>query len=583
MIVAGVYVTNSNIRVSQMQEIEQIKEIYEADLADINEIYVEKASEIIPDPEPGPEQKEYFFDYTGDVQTFTVPYTGYYKIEAWGAQGNNVENKRTEGGRGAYTSGEIKLEEGTVLYVYVGEHRTDRLASFNCGSIGGTSINTTNGGGINGYGGGGATDIRTISGEWNDFNSLKSRIMVAAGGGGANDYAYPSYGGYGGELTGGHGNNGKYPNGGTANTPPTGGTQISGGYTTKADKIIGKGKSGEFGIGGDGNSGYGSGGGGGYYGGGGSGYSDYSVDSGAGGSSFISGHIGCNAIAENSTKNSIQHLGVAEHYSGLVFINTSMKNGEESMPNINGSITTIGNEGNGYAKITWIGSNPSSTSEREEYVTENLILHYDGINNTGNGHSSTTNVWKDLSGNNNDGIFSKSLENNVFYWESNNLTLKNVSSKLGTYITTPVNLNEKERTISYIIDATNLTGSIWGDTTSSNTNGLFHYQDFLANRGDSAGQQNRYNYALNKDGIYYYTVTLSADELRFYINGTLQYSMSNTIGLKTSNNLRILAAYYQGQNTSNVKLYQFMVYDRAITSDEVAQNYKVSQEKYTSN
>ena len=37
------------------------------------------------------------------------------------------------------------------------------------------------------------------------------------------------------------------------------------------------------------------------------------------------------------------------------------------------------------------------------YVTSNLILHYDGMNNTGTGHSSSTTVWKDLSGNNKDG------------------------------------------------------------------------------------------------------------------------------------------------------------------------------------
>lgn len=35
------------------------------------------------------------------------------------------------------------------------------------------------------------------------------------------------------------------------------------------------------------------------------------------------------------------------------------------------------------------------------YITEGLIIHYDGINNTGNGHSNTTTTWKDLSGNEN--------------------------------------------------------------------------------------------------------------------------------------------------------------------------------------
>lgn len=42
-----------------------------------------------------------------------------------------------------------------------------------------------------------------------------------------------------------------------------------------------------------------------------------------------------------------------------------------------------------------------------EYSKDGLILHYDGINNTGNGdykNNGLATVWKDLSGNNNDGI-----------------------------------------------------------------------------------------------------------------------------------------------------------------------------------
>lgn len=41
-----------------------------------------------------------------------------------------------------------------------------------------------------------------------------------------------------------------------------------------------------------------------------------------------------------------------------------------------------------------------------DYIEEGLILHYDAINNTGEGdekHSTTTTTWKDLSGNGNDG------------------------------------------------------------------------------------------------------------------------------------------------------------------------------------
>lgn len=39
----------------------------------------------------------------------------------------------------------------------------------------------------------------------------------------------------------------------------------------------------------------------------------------------------------------------------------------------------------------------------DEYIKDGMQVWYDGINNTGSGHSSTTTTWKDLSGNGRDG------------------------------------------------------------------------------------------------------------------------------------------------------------------------------------
>ena len=64
------------------------------------------------------------------------------------------------------------------------------------------------------------------------------------------------------------------------------------------------------------------GGGGGYYGGRGG---NYSSEIGYGGSSFISGHPGCNALNASGS-----HTGQPVHYSGLQFYNTSMKAGARS-------------------------------------------------------------------------------------------------------------------------------------------------------------------------------------------------------------------------------------------------------------
>lgn len=217
--------------------------------------------------------------------------------------------------------------------------------------------------------------------------------------------------------------------------------------------------------------------------------------------------------------------------------------------------------------------------QNKDYVKAGLVLQYDGINNTGNGHSNNTTAWKDLSGHGNDGTLSRPLDA-TFLWENNNISISGASSTLGTYVDTPLNLNGKERTIIYTIDGTNLTGSIWGDTDNANTTGLFNYNTFIANRGSSTATQSRYDYTFAKTGKSHYAVTLSATQLKFYVNGVLTNTINNTVGLATSNNLRVLAAYFPTQNATNLKMYDFMAYNRVLNDQEILQNYEVDKLKY---
>ena len=132
-------------------------------------------------------QDTYEFAYTGDVQTFSVQKNGKYKIELWGASGGY--NTQYAEGAGAYTSGIINLSENDVLYIYVGS-----MGSTGCTPYTSCTGTAFNGGGAGGYftassylrriaGGGGATDVRLVSGIWSDLTSLRSRIMVAGAGG----------------------------------------------------------------------------------------------------------------------------------------------------------------------------------------------------------------------------------------------------------------------------------------------------------------------------------------------------------------------------------------------------------------
>ena len=304
------------------------------------------------------------FDYTGTVQSFKAPVAGNYKLEAWGAQGGSPNETTALGGKGGYTGGVIHLNKDETVYVYVGGQggTTEKYAESSAP------------GGWNGAGnafisenqiywkrcfgsGGGATDFRLkkslADDGWSGFDSLKSRIMVAAGGGGGMMYGSnvsgtDSKGGAGGGLEGHIGEMHDSSTWGV--TTYQGGKQTEGGYTYFP--YIGQNVGfGYFGYTtGDEYHYNAPGGGSGYYGGG-----NAAHTSGAGGgSSFISGHTGCDAISGSSTESNITHTGRPNHYSGKVFTNTVMIDGASTMTDPDGS-TVTGHTGNGYAKITYLG------------------------------------------------------------------------------------------------------------------------------------------------------------------------------------------------------------------------------------
>jgi len=272
------------------------------------------------------------FDYVGSVRSVALP-GGVYHIECWGAQG---ADRTKNGGKGAYCSGNISLTN-TLMNIYVGQAGLTNAAAFNGGGN---------------FGGGGASDIRIVGGNWDNITSLRSRIMVAAGGGGSCTVTEPKNlpsrdnGGAGGAIDA---KNIKDLVGGTPNA--SGATQTSGGIEMTTWGVSGMGS---FGIGGLSGGGHntvrsGGAGGGGYYGGGG-GYGDaWNSNPGSGGSSFISGYPGCNAILDET---STVHTDQPNHYSGLIFYDTEMTSGEGSIPNPRGVGVSIGNSGNGYVRIT---------------------------------------------------------------------------------------------------------------------------------------------------------------------------------------------------------------------------------------
>lgn len=288
------------------------------------------------------------FDYTGTVQTVTLP-KGTYKLECWGAQGGySSSNSGIEvgmGGKGGYSAGTITLNQKTLIYIYTGGVGSISGNGKADGGFpnGGSSwaSSTSEGAG----GGGGSSDIRIGT------DSLYARVIVAGGGGGGGEDN--ETGGYGGGETGG-----------------TGGTSGSG---TPGSQTA---PSGYFGIGGH-TSYDGGGGGGGWYGaypaGGQTTPATGSSGSDTSGSPGGSGYVYTSATASNYPSgcllNSSYYLSAAKTIAG----NTSFTSPTGS--------SETGHSGNGYCRITVIECKNTALYTRINNSMKKATAFYFKLNN----------------------------------------------------------------------------------------------------------------------------------------------------------------------------------------------------------
>ena len=131
------------------------------------------------------------FACTNTVQTWSVPYTGYYYFEGWGGSGGHDASR---GGYGGYLQSYTYLKQGQTISIAVGDHGWTQI---------GTTYDPAHPGGYNGGAnagltghdddysgtGGGATHIalnnRNASGNnpLTGYASYKNEVLFVAGGG----------------------------------------------------------------------------------------------------------------------------------------------------------------------------------------------------------------------------------------------------------------------------------------------------------------------------------------------------------------------------------------------------------------
>ena len=159
------------------------------------------------------------FVYKGSTETYTVP-AGVTRlaVTATGGGGGN-DGSGGSSAVGAQVSATITVVPGEVLTVVVGGRGGNYFADFSTGTFTGGTGGYNGGGyssvGNNSYGGGGgATELRRVSGTTADYLTSRKALLIAGGAGGSTGTAQlarlagptgGNVGGFGGLPSGGQG------------------------------------------------------------------------------------------------------------------------------------------------------------------------------------------------------------------------------------------------------------------------------------------------------------------------------------------------------------------------------------------
>ena len=226
---------------------------------------------------------------------------------------------------------------------------------------------------------------------------------------------------------------------------------------------------------------------------------------------------------------------------------------------------------------------PASSSVTEKtYVKNGLILHLDGINNTGSGHSNTSTIWKDLSGNNNNGTVTGAT------WESTGLSFDGIDDWVSIK-----ELNYPEVSLEVVFEDNSIPGNS-------------HYYMFcnleqggygLGNNGNNGlvGQvyiNNGYQYLSidNFDSTIKNTLTITSNgkESKLYLNGNLEKSIiveNGIIGYPINNTIMALGTNPEG--STNIKaesykgnIFSARMYNRVLTEQEIKNNYEIDKSRF---
>ena len=274
----------------------------------------------------------------------------------------------------------------------------------------------------------------------------------------------------------------------------------------------------------------------------------------------------------------------------LTKIRKNMLGLEPDLKNYINQIQTT-NEKNDYRIIVKFKDGTFSSmrfNKGKAYIENGLIAYLDGINNTGNGHSTTQLYWTDMSGNNNNAQTFNNPE-----WTNNSIIFNGTDNyaKIGTTSSAKFN---NGITIETRIKIQRLTGFDGKDYISiinneSGNNGENSINQNIV-KTDSKLQTKIYigsefytietQPEINIGNYYTLTTTYDNSKLRFYVNGSLIGEQEVEGTYAGTDNPFNIGKKADSEDYANVEYQKVLIYNRALSENEVIRNYQADQARY---
>lgn len=243
-------------------------------------------------------------------------------------------------------------------------------------------------------------------------------------------------------------------------------------------------------------------------------------------------------------------------------------------------------------------------SALDRIIKDNLVLHLDGLNNTGAGHDTSATVWKDLSPKNDNVTLHFTTD------EANGWTSKGLRNSASNYAETSGAVNyanfDKSGNTNFTISATfvankqsafaGLLTNVGVNSSGAGTSGFnlmigdygnnMYYSnsasacDYLipAQATSSAG----YSYSIPGKVFHVtFVVDNSSNSISVYSNGNLRATISSSVINSTNNKLQFFRSYFNNSAlTGDITLFNVVINNSVLSPSDVWNNFSFSMTRY---